>query len=46
MLYSSQKGWYFIHVPKNAGTSIVRPNRSNPICECTEPMRRSLSQQE
>jgi len=37
MLYSSQKEWYFIHVPKNAGTSIVRPNRSNPICECLEP---------
>lgn len=23
MIYSKEKGWYFVHVPKNAGTSIL-----------------------
>jgi len=25
MIYSKEKGWYFIHVPKNAGSSILKP---------------------
>jgi len=25
MLYSKSKGWYFVHVPKNAGTAVLWP---------------------
>ena len=33
MLYSPINGWCFVHVPKNGGTSIVKHNRNNQICQ-------------